>query len=114
MGVIIYTERIGGYLEEEHVGRSGERIIRIWDSWRISDIKKEFERGDEKSVKVAKLKKVEQGGKTIEEFMQEFQRVARGSGYEERPLMEEFKRRINGVIRRKLMEVERPPTSIEQ
>ena len=46
--------------------------------------------------------------------MQEFQRVARGSGYEERPLMEEFKRRINGVIRRKLMEVERPPTSIEQ
>ena len=29
VGVIIYTERIGGYLEEEHVGRSGERIIRI-------------------------------------------------------------------------------------
>jgi len=29
-------------------------------------------------------------------------------------LVEEFKRDINGGIRRKLMEVENPPTSIEQ
>ena len=40
--------------------------------------------------------------------------MARGSRYEERPLMEEFKRGMNRVIRRKLMEAERPPTSIEQ
>jgi len=40
--------------------------------------------------------------------------VARGSGYEERPLVEEFKREMNRVIRRKLMKVERPPTSIKQ
>ena len=49
----------------------------------------------------------------MEEFVQEFKRTARGSGYEGRPLMEEFKRGINGGIRRKLMEVENPPTSIE-
>jgi len=54
------------------------------------------------------------GGKTIEEFMQEFKRAARGSGYEERPLIEEFKRRMNGGIRRKLMEAENQPASIEQ
>ena len=38
----------------------------------------------------------------------------RRSGYEGRPLVEEFKRGINGGIRRKLMEVENLPTSIEQ
>ena len=50
----------------------------------------------------------------MEEFVQEFKRVARGSGYVGRPLMEEFKRGINGGIQRKLMEVENPPSSIEQ
>ena len=50
----------------------------------------------------------------MEEFVQEFKRAARGSGYEGRPLVEEFKRGINGGIRRKLMEAENPPASIEQ
>ena len=70
--------------------------------------------GEEESVKAAELRKLEQGGKTMEEFVQEFKRAARGSGYEGRPLVEEFKRGMNGSIRRKLMEVENPPTSIEQ
>ena len=38
----------------------------------------------------------------------------RGSGYEGRLLIEEFKREMNGIIRRKLIKAERPPTSIEQ
>ena len=50
----------------------------------------------------------------MEEFVQEFRRAVRGSRYKERPLIEEFKRRMNGMIRRKLMEAERPPTSIKQ
>jgi len=65
-------------------------------------------------VKVAELKKIEQGGRTMEEFVQDFKRTARGSGYEGRPLVEEFKRGINGGIRRKLMEAENLPASIEQ
>ena len=80
----------------------------------LIDIKKEFERRDEKLVKVIELKKVKQEGKTIEEFVQEFQRVARDSRYKERPLMKEFKRGINRVIRRQLIETERSPTNIEQ
>ena len=63
---------------------------------------------------MAKLRKLEQGGRTIEEFVQKFKRATRGSGYEERLLIEEFKSRISGIIRRKLMEAERPLTSIEQ
>ena len=76
-------------------------------------LRKEFGGGEEESVKVAELRKLEQGGKTMEEFVQEFKRAARGSRYEGRPLVEEFKRGINGGIRRKLMEAENPPTSIK-
>ena len=50
----------------------------------------------------------------MEKFVQKFKRAARGSGYEGRPLVEEFKRGMNGVIRRKLMEAKNQPGSIEQ
>ena len=43
----------------------------------------------------------------------EFRKVVRGSGYKKKLLIEEFKRGMNKVIKRKLMEVERPPRSIE-
>ena len=79
----------------------------------LTCLKKEFGGGEEESVKAAELRKLEQGGRTMEEFVQEFKRAARGSGYEGRPLVEEFKRGMNGGIRRKLMEAENPPTSIE-
>jgi len=39
----------------------------------LAGLKKEF-RGDEKAVKVAELKKLEQEGRTMEEFMQEFKK----------------------------------------
>jgi len=77
-------------------------------------LKKEFSGGEEESVKAAELKKLEQGGRTMEEFVQEFKRAVRGSGYKGRSLVEKFKRGINGRIRRKLMEAENLPASIEQ
>ncbi len=69
---------------------------------------KEFGGGEEELVKAAELRKLEQGGKTIEEFVQEFKRAARRSGYKGQLLVEEFKRGMNSGIRRKLMEVENP------
>ena len=80
----------------------------------MAEIRREFGRGEKKSVKTAELKKLEQGGRTMEEFVQEFKRVARESGYEGRPLVEEFKRGMNRVIRMKLMKAENQPSSIEQ
>ena len=80
----------------------------------LTSLKKKFGGGEEESVKVAELRKLEQGGKMMEKYVQEFKRAARGSGYEGRPLVEEFKRGMNGGIRRKLMKVENLPTSIEQ
>jgi len=57
----------------------------------FTNLKKEFGGEEEESVKAAELRKLEQEGKTMEEFFQEFKRAARGSGYERRPLVEEFK-----------------------
>jgi len=79
----------------------------------LTVLKKEFRGGEEEAVKAAELRKLEQGGRTMEEFVQEFKRAARGSGYEGQPLIEEFKRGMNGGIQRKLMESENPLTSIE-
>ena len=80
----------------------------------FTNLRKEFSGGEKESVKAVELRRMEQGGKTMEEYVQEFKKAARGSGYEGRPLVEEFKRGMNGGIRRKLMEVENPLTSIEQ
>ena len=80
----------------------------------LISLKKEFGGGEEESVKAVELGKLEQGGKMMEEFVQEFKRTARGSGCKGRPLIEEFKRGMNGGIRRKLMEAENPLASIEQ
>jgi len=80
----------------------------------LTCLRKEFRGGEEESVKAAELRKMEQGGKMMEEFIQEFKRAAKGSRYEGRPLVEEFKRGMNSGIRRKLMEAENLPTSIKQ
>jgi len=46
--------------------------------------------------------------------VQEFKKVTRGSSYEGRPLIKEFKRELNGSIRRKLAEAEEPLTTIRE
>jgi len=48
----------------------------------LAEIKKEFEGEEEESVKAAELRKLEQEGRTMEEFVQESKKAARGSGYE--------------------------------
>ena len=57
----------------------------------LTSLRKEFGGGEEELVKVAELRKLEQGGRTMEEFVQEFKWAARGSSYKGRPLVEEFK-----------------------
>ena len=69
----------------------------------LAAIKKEFRGEEEKLVKVAELKKLEQEEKMIEEFVQEFRRAARRSEYEGCSLIEEFKRGMNATIRKRLI-----------
>ena len=82
--VDVWKENVMEELEAEEVEyESVEEFLTI--------LKKEFGE-EEEMVKVAELRRVEQGGKTMEEYVQEFKRIARGSGYEGRLLVEEFKR----------------------
>jgi len=78
----------------------------------FTKIRNNFRETSEKERKIEQLQTMEQGGRTCDEYVQEFKKVARGSGYEGRPLIKEFKRGLNGAIRRKLAEVEEPPTTI--
>jgi len=78
----------------------------------FTKIRNDFGETSEKERKIEQLWTIEQGGRTCDEYVQEFKKVARGSGYEGRPLIEEFKRGLNGTIRRKLAEAEEPPTTI--
>ena len=78
----------------------------------FTKIRDDFGETLEEERKIEQLRTIEQGRRTCNEYMQEFKKVARGSGYERRPLIEEFKRGLNGSIRRKLVEAEEPPTTI--
>jgi len=102
-------------VKRECVGRTGGKGTKIQDSERIfAEIKRKFGGGEEELVKAAKLRKMEQGEKMMEEFVQKFKRAARESEYEGRLLIEEFKRGMNRTIRRKLMEAEDQSGFIEQ
>ena len=78
----------------------------------FTKIRNEFEETLEEERKVEQLWTIEQERRTCDEYVQEFKKVARGSGYEGRPLIKEFKRGLNGTIRRKLAEVEEPLSTI--
>ena len=78
----------------------------------FTKIRNDFGETLEEKRKIEQLKTIEQGGRTCDEYMQEFKKVARGSGYEGRSLIEEFKRGLNRTIRRKLAEAEELPTTI--
>ena len=80
----------------------------------FAKIRNDFGETSEEERKIEQLKTIEQKGRTCNEYVQEFKKIARGSGYEGRPLIEEFKRGLNGAIRRKLAKAEEPPTTIEE
>jgi len=78
----------------------------------LSKIRNDFGETSEEERKIEQLRTIEQGGRTCDKYVQEFKKVARGSGYEGRPLIEEFKRGLNRAIRRKLAEAEELPSTI--
>jgi len=78
----------------------------------FSKIRNDFGETSEEERKIEQLRMIEQGSRICDEYVQEFKKVARGNDYEGQPLIEEFKRGLSGVIRRKLAEAEEPPTII--
>jgi len=78
----------------------------------FTKIKNDFGETLEEERKIEQLRTIEQGGRTCNEYMQEFKKVTRRSSYEGKPLIKEFKRELNGSIRRKLAEAKELPTTI--
>ena len=114
--MLLYVQRGSADVWKENVMeelKSGKVEYELAEEF-LTSLKKEFGGEEEELVKAVELRKLEQGGKTMEEFVQKFKRAARGSRYEGQLLVEEFKRGMNGIIRRKLMEVESQQGSIEQ
>ena len=75
-------------------------------------IRDEFGQTSEEERKIEQLRIIEQEGRTCDKYIQEFKKVTRGSSYEGRPLIEEFKRGLNRAIRKKLAKAKEPPTTI--
>ena len=78
----------------------------------FTKIRDDFGKTLEEKRKIEQLWTIEQGGRTCNKYVQEFKKVTRGSNYMERPLIEKFKRGLNGAIRRKLAEAEELLTTI--
>ena len=58
----------------------------------FSKMRNEFGEIAEEEQKIEQLRIIEQEERTCDEYVQEFKKVARGSGYEGRPLIKEFRR----------------------
>ena len=97
-------------LEDLEAGSLEYKTVREF----LADLKKEFRGEDDKMMKVAELKRIEQRNRTMEKFIQEFRRMVRDSEYKERLLVEKFKQGMNEIIRKRLMGAKRPLRSIEQ
>jgi len=70
VGAIIHAGGIGGYLEGEHVGRFEGGLLDYKTVGEfLAEIRKEFGGGEEELVKVAELRRLEQGGKKMKEFV---------------------------------------------
>jgi len=98
--ILLYVQRATADIWKENVLEDLEAGVLEYETAGefLVDLKKEFEGGKKEKVKVAKLRRLEQRRKTMEEFVQKFKRIARGSGYEGQPLIEEFKHSMNGTI----------------
>ncbi len=90
--------RISEYIEGVYNRRSKKQKL-CNSEYFLLDLKKEFGGEDNEAIKIAELKKVEQGSKTMKEFVQKFKRAARNSRYKEKYLVEKFKKEMNRVIK---------------
>jgi len=78
----------------------------------FTKIRNDFGETLEEKRKIEQLQTIEQEGRTCDKYVQDFKKVTRGSSYEGQPLIKEFKRGLNGAIRRKLAKAEEPSTTI--
>lgn len=93
--VLIYVQRESIDIWKKNVLEFRELEFSLVGDF-LAELRKEFGKEDNKLAKVAELRKIEQELRTMEKFMQEFQKVARESGYKGKHLNKEFKIVLSG------------------
>ena len=98
--ILSYVQRESANIQKENIMEDlkSKNLSYITVGEFLSDLKEEFRGGDKKMLKVTELKKVKQESRITEEFVQEFKKVARESGYKEILLIEEFEGGMNRII----------------
>jgi len=80
----------------------------------LKEIDRKFGDTDKRTTQSLKIRTIQQGDRSADEHVQEFEKAALEAGYEGYPLVVEFKRLLNSGLRRRLMELQPMPVTIQQ
>ena len=80
----------------------------------LQEIQRRFGDTDKRATMSLKIRTMMQGDKTAKEHVQDFEKAALEAGYEEFPLIVEFKRSIHPALRKHLSEIRPQPVTIEE
>jgi len=80
----------------------------------LKKIDQKFGDMDKRTTQSLKIRIIQQGDRSADEHIQEFEKAALEAGYEGYPLVVEFKCSLNSGLRRKLTELWPMPMTIQQ
>jgi len=80
----------------------------------LREIDQKFSDTDKRTTQLLKIRTLQQGDKSVDEHVQDFEKAALEAGYEGYPLVVEFKCLLNAGLWRRLMELRPMPVTIEQ
>ena len=69
---------------------------------------------DERTIQSLKIRTIQQGDRSVDKHVQEFEKAALKAGYKGYPLVVEFKHSLNSGLRRRLAELWPIPVTIQQ
>jgi len=78
------------------------------------EIDRKFRDMDKRTTQSLKIRTIQQGDRSADKHVQEFEKAALEAGYEGYPLVVEFKCSLNSGLRRRLMELRPMPVTIQQ
>jgi len=80
----------------------------------LKEINQKFGDTDKRTTQSLKIRTIQQGDRSADKHVQEFEKAALEAGYEGYPLVVEFKCSLNSGLRRRLMKLWPMPMTIQQ
>jgi len=80
----------------------------------LKEIDQKFRDMDKRTTQLLKIRTIQQGDRSADEHVQEFEKAALEAGYEGCPLVVGFECSLNSGLRRRLMELQPMPVTIQQ